>query len=98
MEAYNELHENPSEELLGSGKVRRFLFVQTATYRLKVGVFQENVPNVKSEEDALEWRYYGCKIKHVSGLKLNRCLEKVGPVKFAGESTLDTYTRRFCNI
>ena len=71
---------------LGSGKVRRFLFVQTATAP-EGGCFPRKCTE-RSEEDALEWRYYGCKIKHVSGLKLNRCLEKVGPVKFAGESTL----------
>lgn len=87
MEAYNELHENPSEELAWKREGSKIPFCTNGDGAGR-WVFSKKMYRTQSEEDALEWRYYGCKIKHVSGLKLNRCLEKVGPVKFAGESTL----------
>ena len=87
MEAYQELHENPANDLSWRREGAKIPFCKNGDGAGR-WVFSKKMYRTQSEEDALEWRYYGCKIKHASGLKLNSCLERIGPVKFAGESTL----------
>ena len=87
MEAYKELHENPAEEIAWRREGAKIPFCKNGDGAGR-WVFSKKMYRTQSEEDALEWRYYGCKIKHVPGLKLKGCLERIGPVKFAGESTL----------
>jgi hypothetical protein len=87
IESNKEVIKDPMTELVWRKENRKLEFCKNGDVPGR-WVYSKKMYRTQSETEALEWRYYGCKIKHITGNRLKRCLDKIGPTKFAGESTL----------